>query len=172
MLEISLCLCLVDKKGFKFRIEVNLDAMTHLRIWKPILKKVYIFFGTHKNYNLLSFNPAIQYARSSIDRFISFQPSKSIRRQALVVFSLIYALWKFVFGFGLLVSLLTVDPKKLRDSVEKSSFTTSRYMSRSLAVKSNMSSWVKWVNFDPPLTILHLVVQCWELELSLVTRRE
>ncbi|KAF3967929.1 hypothetical protein CMV_008128 [Castanea mollissima] len=23
---------------FEFRIEVNLDAMTHLRIWKPILK--------------------------------------------------------------------------------------------------------------------------------------
>ena len=36
---------------------------------------------------------------------------------SLVVFSFIYALWKFVFGFGLLVSLLTVDPKKLRDTV-------------------------------------------------------
>ena len=36
---------------------------------------------------------------------------------ALVVFSLIYALWKFVFGFGLIVSLLTVDPKKLHDTV-------------------------------------------------------
>ncbi|KAL4634366.1 hypothetical protein ACB092_04G194300 [Castanea dentata] len=35
-----------------------------------------------------------------------------------------------------------------------------------------MSSWVKWVNSDPPSTILHLVVQCWELEFSLVTRRE
>ncbi|KAF3952357.1 hypothetical protein CMV_022077 [Castanea mollissima] len=25
-------------QGFEFRIEVNLDAMTHLRIWKPIMK--------------------------------------------------------------------------------------------------------------------------------------
>ena len=40
----------------------------------------------------------------------------------LVVFSLIYALWKFIFCFGLLVSLLTVDPKKLRDMVRDKNF--------------------------------------------------
>ena len=45
---------------------------------------------------------------------------------ALVVFSLIYALWKFVFGFGLLVSLLTVDPKKLLDMVRDKNFESLR----------------------------------------------
>ena len=45
---------------------------------------------------------------------------------ALVVFSLIYALWKFVFGFGLIVSLLTVDPKKLRDMVRDKNFESLR----------------------------------------------
>ncbi|KAF3952358.1 hypothetical protein CMV_022077 [Castanea mollissima] len=112
-------------QGFEFRIEVNLDAMTHLRIWKPIMKNASTLAEKISmevtqdlclsiKVVLLAFNLAIQYARSSIDRFISFQPSKSICRQ---VFSLIYALWKFVFGFGLLVSLLTVDPKKLRDTI-------------------------------------------------------
>ena len=39
---------------------------------------------------------------------------------------MIYALWKFVFGFGLIVSLLTVDPKKLRDMVRDKNFESLR----------------------------------------------
>ena len=35
--------------------------------------------------------------------------------------------------------------------------------------QSNMSNRVKWVNSDPPSTILHLVVQCWELEVTLLS---
>ena len=35
---------------------------------------------------------------------------------------MIYALCKFVFGFGLLVSLLIVDPKKLHDMVRDKNF--------------------------------------------------
>ena len=39
---------------------------------------------------------------------------------------MIYALWKFVFGFGLIVSLLTIDPKKLRDMVRDKNFESLR----------------------------------------------
>ena len=35
---------------------------------------------------------------------------------------------------------------------------------------SNMSSWVKCVNSDPPSTILQLEVLCWELEVILLSK--
>ena len=48
-------------------------------------------------------------------------------------------------------------------------FVESSLTMETMILQSNMSSWVKWVNSDPPSTILHLVVQCWELELTLLS---
>ncbi|KAF3966057.1 hypothetical protein CMV_009814 [Castanea mollissima] len=54
---------------FEFRIEVNLDAMTHLRIWKPIMK----------NASTLAEKISMEVTQDLYqDRFISFQPSNSI----------------------------------------------------------------------------------------------
>ncbi|KAF3957105.1 hypothetical protein CMV_017848 [Castanea mollissima] len=72
------------RSGLTCRLFLNPHAKTHLRIWKPILKNATTLakkFSMEIKIVLLAFNPAIQYARSSIDRFISFQPSKSICRQ-------------------------------------------------------------------------------------------
>ena len=49
-------------------------------------------------------------------------------------------------------------------------FTESLVTMETMIQPSNMSSWVKCVNSDPPSTILQLEVPCWELEVTLLSK--